>query len=203
MSFWAAQITVDACEDVIVEFLEEGGGFVELGRVTAGEDIMLPYQQFGFLVPNNELYDGLEVRFRAAGSDGSDDWYIDDVLIEANGDVPPPPSISLPFFHTFPCDEFDASVFGDISSGADVNNNGINEPSAPFSMELTGSDRAETVSMNGAGFGQVPLYVNFMMEERNLENGDALLVQYETDVGGLATVGVIASDGGSQNNYSL
>ncbi len=202
VSFFAAQLTVDTCEDLIVEYLEDGGDFTEIGRVTAGEDIMLPYQQFGFLIPNNELYDGLEVRLRAAGSDGSDDWYIDDVLIEADGNLPPPTgSINLPLFHTFPCDEFDEGVWGEVV-GAVVNNAGINEPSAPFSMELTGNERAETLSMNGLDFGQVPLYVNFMMEERNLENGDALLVQYENNVGSLVTVGVIASAGGSQSNYS-
>ncbi len=203
VSFFAAQIAVENCEALVVEYLEDGGGFVEMGRVTAGEDILLPYQQFGFLAPNGASYDGVEFRLRAAGSDGGDDWFIDDVLIEANGNVPPAPSISLPLFHTFACDEFDASVWGNVSAGAAVNSDGVNEPSAPFSLELTGSERAQTLSMNAAGFGQVPLYLNFMMEERNLENGDALLIQYENNVGSTITVGVIVSAGGSQNNYSL
>ncbi len=201
-SFFAAQVAVDTCEDLIVEYLEDGGGFVEIGRVTAGEDILLPYQQFGFAIPDGELYDGIEVRLRAGGSDGSDDWFVDNVLIEANGDIPAPGSISLPLAHSFPCDRFDAAVWGDVI-GADVNAGGVNEPSSPFSLEITGADRAETLSMNGGSFGQAPLFVNFWMEERNLENGDLLLIQYENNLGDIVTASVIPSAGGSQNNYSL
>ena len=203
MSFYAAQIQVEACKALVVEYLNEGQNtYTEFGRITSDGNILLPYQQFGFLVPQAALYDGVQFRIRAEGTDDSDDWYVDDVLIEANGVIPPPPSISLPWFESFPCDQFSPNSWGDIS-GAQVSSAGVGEPSSPYSMEISGLDRADTLAMNASSYGMSPLYLHFWMEERNLEAGDAILIQYFDAGNTVQTLGVLVSSGGTQNSYTL
>jgi hypothetical protein len=87
----------------------------------------------------------------------------------------------------------------------DVENSdaGVDEPSAPYSMNLDDSDSIESVSIRSAVIGGLTGEIRFWVQHRGVESGESLLVEYNDLLSGWTTLDTIVSNGTNQDAFSL
>ena len=136
------------------------------------------------------------IRFRAQGADGTDDWYIDDIGV---GNFP---GNALPLYEPFADSTLNTTTTWQTVSGAVVSTDATNEPSDPYSLNLDGTDSAETFNflMSDAPF---PTYLSFFVEHKGVESGKQLVVEYTNDFGGFSEFMTITSDGNDQAKFEF
>lgn len=88
-------------------------------------------------------------------------------------------STALPFFDDFPTTSFDIAKWGNVG-GATIETTGQNPPSAPFSMNIDGTDTVTTNVMNAinAANGSISFYWQRRGGGNSPETGDDLVVEY-------------------------
>jgi hypothetical protein len=88
LSFYTQHKGVESGKSLVVEYTTDFGDWAEFATITSnGSD----QSQFSFHQESltiDAYHDGFAIRFRAAGADSSDDWYVDDIRL---GDEFTPP----------------------------------------------------------------------------------------------------------------
>ena len=96
LSFFTEHRGVDAGEELVVEYLNSSLHWVELDRFTSNGIDESSYTHQVYDLPAAARHDKFRVKFRTEGNSTSDDWFIDDVLVDNGPPIPPPvPSLVL------------------------------------------------------------------------------------------------------------
>ncbi|MGV6813736.1 MAG: S8 family serine peptidase [Phycisphaerales bacterium] len=113
------------------------------------------------------------------------------------------PSITnLPFIETNP-DATLSSQWRNPIGDVIVSTDGIDEPSAPYALNLDLSDSIETIAMRTAFLAGAPAEIRFSTQHRGVEAGKSLTVEYLDLTGSWAPLMTIDSDGTNQNTFDL
>lgn len=80
---------VENGESLVVEFLDDQLAWVELNRITSDGQDQSAFEFHSHALGQSALHDQFQLRFRAEGNAGNDDWYVDDLLIGPPPVVPP------------------------------------------------------------------------------------------------------------------
>ncbi|MDX9910574.1 MAG: M12 family metallo-peptidase [Phycisphaerales bacterium] len=200
LSFYWQTVGVEAGELLFVEYRDAGTVWSFLGFVqsTGSTD---PFERFAINLPAQAIGNGYAFRLRAAGDEANDRWFIDDFSIGEPSI--PDPTIMAPFVDTFPTTTLDPNIW-EANTGAVVNTNGVNEPSAPNSLNLDSTDSAETWDVLLGGLSGTPLWFTFQSQHIGVENGEVLFVDYFSNTShDWAFLTALASDGVDQAQYTL
>lgn len=113
------------------------------------------------------------------------------------------PSITnLPFADSFGGQELSSqwrNPVGDVANS----DAGVNEPSAPYAMNLDDSDSIESISMRATELGLVTGEIRFWTQHRGVEDGESLLVEYNDLIFGWTELDTVESDGSNQDEFVL
>ncbi len=196
VSFYVQHKGVENGETLVVEYYDILETWSELATITSdGND------QTDFTFVNAEVdifgwWTGFQLRFTATGSDGTDDWYIDDISIA------PFAGNNIPFYEPFQDSTFNtASNWADIS-GATVSTDGTNEPSDPYSMNLDSTDSATSYNFL-LTLDDFPVFLSFYSQHKGVDNGEQLVVEYLSDAGSWLEFATITSDGNDQTSFTF
>lgn len=88
-SYYTQHRGVESGEELIVYYRNNNNTWIEVNRITSNGVDENDFTFWEHLLPANALHNEFRVRFIANGNDSSDDWYIDDVLVNT-GPAPPP-----------------------------------------------------------------------------------------------------------------
>ena len=93
VSYWTQQRGPEAGEELVVEYMNTSGDWVELERHTSDGTTQTDfYFHEHVLTSASQLHNGFRLRFRAEVDESNDDWYIDDVGVSPDpGSGNPPP----------------------------------------------------------------------------------------------------------------
>lgn len=109
---------------------------------------------------------------------------------------------NLPFEDTFPDSELSTqwrNAVGDVV----VSQDGVNEPTGPFSLNLDDTDSIETIAMRVASLGGVFAEIHFSAQHRGVEAGETLDVEYFSILSVWTPLTTITSDGIDQDEFSF
>ncbi len=82
-----------------------------------------------------------------------------------------------------------------------VSTDGIDEPSAPYSLNLDANDSIETIAMRTSFLAGNPAEIRFSTQHRGVEVGKSLTVEYFSLIGTWSTLMIIDSDGSDQTSF--
>lgn len=80
---------------------------------------------------------------------------------------------------------------------------GVNEPSAPYAMNLDDSDSIESIAVRAAPLGGITGEIRFWSQHRGVESGESLLVEYNDLLLGWTALATLESDGSIQDEFVL
>ncbi|MCA9242413.1 MAG: hypothetical protein KDA32_00550 [Phycisphaerales bacterium] len=89
LSYYTEHRGVENGEELIVYYRNNNNTWVEINRITSDGVDQNSFDFWEHVLPANALHNEFRVRFIADGSDSTDDWYVDDVLVNT-GPAPPP-----------------------------------------------------------------------------------------------------------------
>ncbi len=185
---------VEAGETLDVEFFSILNTWTTLTTVTSDGIDQDQFTPFRILMPIFGMHDQFKLRFIATGSDTTDDWYIDDVAVQAFTNN------ALPWE-----DGFEDGImipFNWASSTASVSTDAINEPDGINSAMLNNQDSMTSAEVDVSQSLDV-IYFRFFTQHIGVETGETLTVEYKTMLGTWNTLTTIESDGIDQNQFVL
>jgi hypothetical protein len=150
ISFGLKASGVEAGETFGIEYLtaddawESVYSYTSLGSDTDG------YQPVGFMLPLDFMWHGVQLRMTANGSDGSDQWMIDDLFL---GRLVPTPV--APFVDSFEGGVVSSLLWDDIDGPTAEIQNGS------YAAKFVGEQEIESITVPMMQFGLVPGYVRF------------------------------------------
>ncbi|MCA9302787.1 MAG: S8 family serine peptidase [Phycisphaerales bacterium] len=186
---------VESGKSLLVEYFNVFDAWTTLTTLTSDGVDQSVFARHRIDLPLFGKHDGLKLRFTAQGADSTDDWYIDDVLVQAF-DGPN----ALPW-----SDNFEAGIqtpFDWSSSDAAPSTDATNAPAGPTAAELTNSDSMVTHSI-AANTTASTIYIRVYSQHKGVESGESLTVEYLNAFSVWNTIGTIVSDGIDQNSFDL
>ena len=185
---------VESGESLLVEYLDPIGNWGVLATIVSDGADQDGFASHRFAAPFLALHDDLRLRFTAQGSDGGDEWYIDDVrvgLFESN---------PLPWGTGFE-GGIDLN-FDWAASDAIATTEAPNTPDGVWSARLAGSG---SMTSREIDVSSVPpaLYARLRTLHTGVPAGDALTVEYRDFLGVWQPLGQIVSDGSDQTGFEL
>lgn len=196
VSFYAQHKGVEQGETLVVEYYDVLEQWRELTVITSDGNDQTDFVYVNELVEFFGWWDGFRLRFRTTGSDGTDDWYIDDIS------VAPFLGNNIPFLESFESTVFNTTSTWDDLNGADISTDATNEPSEPYSMNLDGTDTATSYNFL-LSFDDFPVYLSFFSQHKGVESGEQLVVEYLDDSLSWVEFTTITSDGNDQNSFQF
>jgi len=106
-----------------------------------------------------------------------------------------------PFLEEWTTTTFNTTAWTGIN-GAVITTAADNEPSAPNSVNLDGTDSLESGDFDLSGVTEFP-YVSFWTEHKGVESGKTLTVEYRDIFGTWNTFGTITSDGSDETAFGF
>lgn len=179
---------VDAGEDLVLEFSDASGFWIEL-ITYPGSEPPGTIQLFNLSLPSNAFHANFQLRFRQVGGSGGppanggigwDYWHIDDIVITETASLPPPPATSNLAANT--CDDFE-NGFGNWTTTSATRSgiNGATFNSASNSLFLR-HDTVATTSLpfNSGGVNEITVWVRRGSDafSENPESGENLTLEY-------------------------
>jgi subtilisin family serine protease len=185
---------VEAGESLLVEYLDILGAWSPLTTIVSDGVDEDSFSRVRIAMPLFAKYDGLKVRFRAQGSDATDDWYIDDVLVDefVRNDIPWGTSFE---------DGIDTDFDWAVSQGT-ATSDAPNTPDGTMSARLTGTNLMESRPVDITTVTTTP-YVRVRTLHTGVESGESLEVEYRDIFGGWQTLSSIVSDGTDETVFTL
>ena len=194
ISFWTQHRGVESGESLTIEYNDLISGWVVLDTIESDGSNQDQFTRQNYLLPLLGMHDDLKLRFSADGSDTSDDWYIDDVLVQ-------------PFTHNeLPWqDGFEDGITLTLdweSSDAVATDQASNTPEGTMSallvhsQSMTSAD-VDVISPPGA------VWVRYRIQHQGVEAGELLLVEYKDFTGSWKFLDSIISHGSSQSGFEL
>lgn len=146
-------------------------------------------------IPVLGWHDTFRVRFSAQGADGTDDWYADDMYIgEFRG-------LEAPFLEPFAEASLRTYVWKTLSNAA-ASTDGVNPPTGPYSLKITGAGSAETHNWLLAT-APATTHVSCYVQHRGVENGKQLVLEYLDLFQAWITLETFTSNGTDQNAFTF
>ena len=137
----------DTNEDIIIEYLDDGGSWKQIARYGGNDDNPGDVYTINYQLPSDALYNNFQLRIRQTGGSGSgwDYWHIDDVKITETGFVAPPPPLTVG-----QCDEFEGDLSNwTVSSTTRVNITTATANSPTHSLSIHGGNsNATSITVN-------------------------------------------------------
>ncbi len=184
LTFTARHEGVEAGESLVVEYLDAADQWqTALVMESDGTDQAAP-EAYEYAFGQADLRNGLRVRFRAEGSDGSDDWFIDDVFLGEFAGA------TLPLADDFESGSLSPTRWGEVV-GAGVAEGGVGGSRA---MRIEASESATTALVSGSVFPE-SLYLSYSVRGEGVPEGESLLVEHRTLLGTYDTIDEVVSDG--------
>jgi hypothetical protein len=115
-SYWTEHIGVEVGEELVLEFTDATGAWIELDRVTSDGTQQSAYVEQSVTIPAAAYHDLVQFQFRAEVSDSTDDWFIDDVSISSS--CAAPTSYCTPSGNSFSASGAQMSFTGSASLSA-------------------------------------------------------------------------------------
>jgi len=195
VSFFESRAGVENGESLVIEALNDQAAWIEIGRITSDGSDDPVYDRQIMTMPASSHFDGARVRLRTTGNSSTDDWFIDDFLIEAIDGLP------LPFADSFDFPVLDTTNWP-VSSQVSISTAANGEPSSPFSMEIGFVGSVESAKLRAADFGGSPLYLEFYTEELpGTDLNDPLFVEYQDALGTWNTLDIIQATGTGSTSF--
>ncbi len=146
-------------------------------------------------IPVLGWHETFRVRISSQGADGTDDWFVDDMYLgEFRG-------LEAPFLEPFPEASLRNYVWKTLSN-ASASTDGVNPPTGPYSMKITGAGSAEThhwLLANAPATTHVSCYV----QHRGVESGKQLVLEYRDLFQAWITLETFTSNGTDQNSFTF
>lgn len=96
LSFYTQHRGVETGEELVVEYLNSALHWIELDRFTSNGSDQSVFTQQVYALPVPARHNQFRVKFRTEGNSGTDDWFIDDVVVDNGPPIPPPaPTVVL------------------------------------------------------------------------------------------------------------
>ena len=195
VAFWTQHKGTEAGQSLTVEYLDVFDNWVTLATIDSDGVDQSVFAHHRIDLPLFGKHDGLKLRFSAQGSDSSDNWYIDDVLVQAF-DGPN----ALPW-----SDNFEAGIqtpFDWSSSDAGPSTDATNTPAGPTAAVLTGGDSMTSHEIDTTTTANA-IYIRVWSQHKGVESGESLTVEYLNAFLNWTELETIVSDGLDQNGFSL
>jgi hypothetical protein len=192
ISFDVQHQGVEAGESLLVEYVDIVSGWQPLTTVTSDGVNSTGFERVRVAMPLFAKHDDLAIRFTAQGSDGTDDWHIDNVaarLFEGN---------SVPWGTGFE-NGIDTS-FDWLSSSASLTTEAAAEGSNAARLANAGTMTSRPIDFTTAS-GAV--YLRLRTRDAGVEAGESLTIEYSDIVGAWQTLTTIASDGADSGDFDL
>ncbi|HZW10785.1 MAG TPA: zinc-dependent metalloprotease family protein [Phycisphaerales bacterium] len=109
--------------------------------------------------------------------------------------------LTYPFFEEWADTTIDSDTWP-ANSGGVVNSDASAEPSAPYSLNLDGSDSIESGSLDLTGVLENP-YFSFYTQHTGVENGKSIVAEYRDINGDWQAFDTIVSDGANQSTFQF
>jgi hypothetical protein len=126
ISFYTQHKGVESGETLIAEYMNINGDWLALTTVTSDGNDQNSFVFYQTQVPFDSYHDDFAFRFRAQGSDTTDDWYVDDIRI--GDEFTPPDDCVADFNGDGSVNTLDMLAFlnawNDGDSSADINGDG-------------------------------------------------------------------------------
>ena len=186
---------VEAGKTLKVQYLDFFLNWVDLVTYTSdGED--RDYYSWSITpIPVLGWHDVFRIRCSAQGTDGTDDWYADDMYIgEFRG-------LEAPFLESFPGTPLRTYVWKTLSD-ASASTDGVNPPTGPYSMKITRTGSAETHKWLLAT-APVTTHVSCYVQHRGVENGKQLVLEYLDLFQNWIELNTFTSNGTDQNAFAF
>ncbi len=193
IAFWTQHKGVESGESLLVEYLDVFDNWSTLTTIASDGVDESVFGHHRIEMPLFAKHDGLKLRFVAQGSDTTDDWYIDDVRVQALG------TNELPW-----SDNFETGInttFDWASSDATSSTDATNAPSGPLTALLEGAATMTSQPINSNTTETV--YVRVYTQHKGVENGETLTVEYLNFFDTWITLGTVTSDGVDQSGFTL
>jgi hypothetical protein len=168
----------DTGDDLIIDYWD-GLNWIELDRQLGNGPTMSNYEEIRTLLPSDALHMDFRLRIRSIGTSSSssvyDDWFVDDVKIEACKPVA--------FEDIFPSMDIDTTKWT-VVDNATVDDVGINEPSPENSLRLngypSGGDVVESCTMDLSSYSSLILSYHYERTGggESPDPGDDLIIEY-------------------------
>jgi subtilisin family serine protease len=139
---------------------------------------------------------------QAAGEDNQTGWGRINIGRAVEDAIFGPSITNLPFEDTFSESTLSTQWRNPVGT-VEVTEDGVNEPSGSYALNLDDSDSIETISMRAGFLGGEPAEIQFFTQHRGVETGESLLVEFVSILGGWDTLTVIESDGSNQESFDL
>jgi metallopeptidase family M12-like protein len=175
LSLWLQHNDVENGKTLFFDYRRSNGSWANAWSYTSSSSSRITVGFLDIPFPAEALHAGAQVRLRAEGADGSDDWFIDDVVLDTQVGA------SLPIADSFPNTVLSPLVWAADDNVA-INSGAFNEPSPPFVMNLDRDEFAYTQEINATAPGD-GVVVRFWLERNGVEPGKSLFVEY-TDANG-------------------
>ncbi len=191
---WTQHRGVESGESLRIEYNDLLSGWTELDTVVSDGSNQDAFVLGRYLLPPLGMHDDLKLRFTASGSDTSDDWYIDDVRVQAFE------SNALPWQDGF---ENGITLTLDwVSSDASATSDASNEPEGTMSARLV-SQQAMASADTDVSNPPAAVWIRYRTQHQGVESGESLLVEYKTFAGDWLTLASVSSDGVDQSQFEL
>lgn len=194
ISFWVQHRGVEAGESLVVEYNDLISGWTTLDTIVSDGSNQEEFVHRRYLFPLLGMHNDMKLRFTANGSDSTDDWYIDDVLMQAFA------GNSMPWQ-----DGFEDGITPTLdweTSEATATDQASNTPEGSMSALLI-----NTQSMTSAEVDVVSppaaVWVRYRTQHQGVESGESLLVEYRDFNGSWQVLETISSDGNDQSSFDL
>ncbi len=175
LRLWLQHNSVESGKALFFDYRRPNGSWANAWSYTSSSSDRVTVGLLTIPFPAQALHAGAQIRIRAEGADGSDDWFIDDVILDTE------PRASVPIMDSFPAAMLSPYVWAADDNVA-VNSGALNEPSPPFVMNLDRDEFAYTQLINATAPGD-GIVVRLWLERNGVEAGKSFFVEY-TDANG-------------------
>lgn len=194
ISVWVQHRGVEAGESLLIEYNDLLTGWTTLDEIVSDGSNQDAFVRRRHVVPALGMHDDFKLRFVAQGSDTSDDWYIDDVLVQRFT------SNAIPWQDGF--EDGITAVLDWAQSDAVATDQASNTPEGTMSAMLVGTGTMTSADVDVVS-PPAGVWVRYRTQHQGVEQGESLLVEYRDFSGGWRTLETIVSDGVDQSGFTL
>ncbi len=195
LSLWLQHNGVENGKTLYFDYRRSNGSWGNAWSYTSGSSSRVTAGFLDIPFPSDALHSGSQIRIRAEGADGSDDWFIDDVVLDTQ------PKAALPIADSFPNQVLNPLVWAADDNVA-INSGALNEPSPPFVMNLDRDEFAYTQEINATAPGD-GVVVRLWLERNGVEPGKSFFVEYTDANGAWPDAEVFTSTDTARTTYGV
>ncbi|MDX9910573.1 MAG: S8 family serine peptidase [Phycisphaerales bacterium] len=194
VSLYAQHRGVESGKSLAIEYLNNAGTWRLLDTITSDGSDTHPFAGRLAVLPEDARHAAFRLRLRALGSDGTDDWYIDDVHVGAFEGFP------LPFTSSFDSTLLD-TLRWPVINGAGVVTTEPGAPTPPNVLNLDNNDSIQTGPMLIALHEFDEVRAGFHVRQSGIESNESLILEYAT-AGGAWIQLIVVQGVGTTGSYA-